>query len=66
MMALLLALKQWLHRLAGVPESEHAIVGRWLMAWGDAFLTGMFTALLVAYKPEWLATWSDGLYLKKP
>jgi uncharacterized membrane protein len=43
-----------------------SMVGRWLMAWGDGFLTGMLAALCVAFKPEWLATWSDQLYLKKP
>lgn len=60
------ALMVWLHRLAGVPESEHAIVGRWLMAWGDAFLTGMFSAIFVAFAPHWLATWSDQRYLQPP
>jgi len=40
-------------------------IAHWLIAWGDAFLTGMATAILVAYKPDWLATWSDRLYLKK-
>ncbi|MDD5028412.1 MAG: hypothetical protein PHH58_02760 [Rhodoferax sp.] len=39
-------------------------VAHWLIAWGDAFLTGMVAAVLVAYKPDWLATWSDRLYLK--
>jgi uncharacterized membrane protein len=43
-----------------------SMVGHWLMAWGDAFLTGMMAAIFVAYKPQWLATWSDQLYLKKP
>jgi uncharacterized membrane protein len=36
------------------------------MAWGDAFVTGMLTAIFVAFKPAWLATWSDRLYLRKP
>ena len=43
-----------------------AIVGRWLMAWGDAFLTGMFSAIFVAFVPQWLATWSDARYLQPP
>lgn len=55
-----------LHRLAGGPALEHAIVGRWLMAWGDAFLTGMFSAIFVAFVPQWLATWSDQRYLQPP
>ena len=38
-------------------------IARWLMAWGDAVVTGMVAAVFVAYKPQWLATWSDELYL---
>ena len=30
---------------------------------GDAFLTGMFSAIFVAFAPQWLATWSDQRYL---
>jgi uncharacterized membrane protein len=41
-----------------------SLIGFWLMAWGDAFITGMMCAIFVAYKPQWLATWSDALYLK--
>lgn len=40
------------------------LVARWLMAWGDAFITGMLTAIFVAFKPQWLLTWSDGRYLR--
>ena len=40
------------------------VVAQWLMAWGDAFLTGMLTAIFVAFKPEWLLTWSDRRYLQ--
>ena len=53
------------HELATV-SGGLSLVGHWLMAWGDGFLTGMLAALCVAYKPEWLATWSDRLYLRKP
>lgn len=60
------ALMVLLHRLTGGPTLEHAIIGRWLMAWGDAFLTGMFSAIFVAFAPQWLATWSDARYLKPP
>ena len=59
-------LGQWSgHSLPGV-EGDLSLVARWLMAWGDAFVTGMLTAIFVAFKPEWLATWSDRLYLRKP
>ena len=57
------ALSQWSgHQLPGVGD-ELSLVARWLMAWGDAFVTGMLTAIFVAFKPQWLATWSDPLYL---
>jgi uncharacterized membrane protein len=59
-------LMELLHRLAGSPALEQALVGRWLMAWGDAFLTGMFAAIFVAFAPQWLATWSDARYLPPP
>lgn len=59
-------LMELLHRLAGGPALEQALVARWLMAWGDAFLTGMFAAIFVAFAPHWLATWSDARYLKAP
>ena len=60
------ALAQWLGQpLPGV-GSELSLVARWLMAWGDATLTGMLCAIFVAFKPEWLATWSDRLYLRRP
>ncbi|MBA4255519.1 MAG: hypothetical protein C0445_06555 [Polaromonas sp.] len=55
-----------LYHLVGGVEVEQALVARWLMAWGDAFLTGMFVAIFVAFKPEWLATWSDRRYLVPP
>jgi uncharacterized membrane protein len=34
-----------------------------LMGWPEALLTGMSAMLMVAYKPRWLATFSDDLYL---
>ena len=59
-------LSQWAgHVLPGVGE-QLSLIARWLMAWGDAVITGMLCAVFVAFKPEWLATWSDDLYLPKP
>jgi len=50
--------------LPGVPD-ELGSIARWLMAWGDAFVTGMLTAIFVAFRPQWLLTWSDRRYLEK-
>lgn len=62
------SLAQWLGAvggpLAGVPEGL-SLVARWLMAWGDAFVTGLLAAVFVAFRPQWLATWSDRLYLHR-
>ena len=57
-------LAQWTgHELPNV-GTDLSLIGFWLMAWGDAFITGMVCAIFVAFKPQWLATWSDHLYLK--
>lgn len=34
-----------------------------LMAWAEAFATGMIMTLLVVYRPEWVATFDDHRYL---
>jgi len=68
--ALCLFAARALQTLTGAAHAEVStgltLVAQWLMAWGDAFLTGLMTAILVAFRPQWLATWSDGLYLKPP
>ena len=57
-------LAQWTgHELPNV-SSGLSVIAFWLMAWGDAFITGMVCAVFVAFKPQWLATWSDQMYLK--
>lgn len=59
-------LAQWSGQpLPGV-GGELSLVARWLMAWGDGVITGMLCAVFVAFKPDWLATWSDTLYLHPP
>jgi uncharacterized membrane protein len=59
------ALRQWAGAELSSIDAGLSLVGRWLMAWGDAFVTGMLCAIFVAYRPEWLATWSDHLYLRR-
>lgn len=39
------------------------MIARLLGAFAEAFLTGMCVAIAVAYRPQWLATYSDRLYL---
>jgi uncharacterized membrane protein len=57
-------LLELLQGLVGTASPDLSLVARWLMAWGDAFLTGMFSAIFVAFAPQWLATWSDQRYLQ--
>ncbi|MFD0666207.1 hypothetical protein ACT80S_00670 [Ramlibacter sp. MAHUQ-53] len=57
------ALAQWAGHALPAVDSGLSLVARWLMAWGDAFTTGMLAAIFVAFRPHWLATWSDRLYL---
>ena len=54
------------HGLNIAIDPDLAMVARWLMAWGDGVLTGMMAAICVAFRPHWLATWSDQLYLRQP
>ncbi|HET8745765.1 MAG TPA: hypothetical protein VFM98_09170 [Ramlibacter sp.] len=51
---------------AGGAAGMGLVVAQWLMAWGDAFVTGMLTAIFVAFRPQWLLTWSDARYLPRP
>lgn len=60
------ALYEGIHHLLGGVTLHDALVARWLMAWGDAFLTGLLAAVFVAFVPQWLATWSDERYLHPP
>jgi uncharacterized membrane protein len=55
--------------LHGVPASlaaEDIALARFLAAWGDAFLTGMLVAIFVAFRPQWLATYADRIWLQPP
>lgn len=58
-------LRQWSGEpLPGVGPNL-SLVAHWLTAWGDAFVTGMLVAIFVAFRPQWLATWSDDLSLRR-
>lgn len=59
-------LQTWLQMPGPLHSTDTPLVAQWLMAWGDAFITGLMTAIGVAFRPQWLATWSDRLYLTPP
>ena len=60
------ALATFVRPLPAATDEASLLLGYWLMAWGEALLTGMLTAIFVAYRPEWLLTWSDRRYLPRP
>jgi uncharacterized membrane protein len=37
-----------------------------LLSWGEAFLTGLLTAVFTVYLPRWMATFDDAAYLRPP
>ncbi|MDP2007435.1 MAG: hypothetical protein Q8K45_17310 [Rubrivivax sp.] len=54
--------------LNGVPyglDADDVMLARVLAASGDAFITGMFVAIFVAFRPQWLATYADRIYLPR-
>ena len=53
------------HGLQG-PTADLQRVAVFLLAMGEASWTCAVVSLLVAYRPRWLATWSDALYLRPP
>ena len=55
-----------LHPLPGGLAGDDLLLGHWLAAWGDAWISGMLVAIFVAFRPEWLATYTDRLYLPQP
>lgn len=59
------ALALWVGDVPRGTDAMDLMIGRWLAAWGDAFMTGMFVAIFVAFRPQWLATYSDRIYLPR-
>ena len=67
--ALALTASAALQLLVHAPPATVA-AGDWLLAralasWGDAFLTGMLVAIFVAFRPQWLATYADRVWLPR-
>lgn len=68
--ALAVSLTGYLAYLGGRKPDTLAVdewmLAYWLLGWGEAFSTGMLVAIFVAFKPEWLLTYSDERYLPGP
>ena len=59
------ALAAWLYGVPPNLQPADVVLARGLAAFGDAFLTGMLVAIFVAFRPEWLATYADRIYLPR-
>jgi uncharacterized membrane protein len=57
------ALGYWAGRMPPGLDVLEWMLGHWLLGWGEAISTGMLTAIFVAFKPEWVLTYSDQRYL---
>jgi uncharacterized membrane protein len=60
------ALSVWLHGSPPGVEAADLVLARGLAASGDAFITGMLVSIFVAFRPGWLATYADRIYLPRP
>ena len=58
-------LSVWLHGAPASVSDADVMLARALAAWGDAFITGMLVAIFVAFRPHWLATYADRIYLPR-
>lgn len=54
------------HPASEMLDTEALVISHVLMAWGEALSTGMLVAVFVAFRPEWLLTYSDQRYLPRP
>ena len=64
LLALVVALAVALDSHAATASAGGHFVGRLLLGFAEAFLTGTVTARLVAFRPHLLATYADRLYLR--
>jgi len=59
------ALRLALHGAPQGVDAADVLLARGLVASGDAFITGMLVAIFVAFRPHWLATYADRIYLPR-
>jgi hypothetical protein len=60
------AAASWDLPFARLHDGDMGMVAALLMSLGEASWTCALVTLLVAYRPQWLATWSEKLYLPRP
>ncbi|MBS0335534.1 MAG: energy-coupling factor ABC transporter permease [Proteobacteria bacterium] len=59
-------LHEWLTQRTPGSSTTLLLTAGWLVAWGEGFATGALTAIFVAFRPDWLLTYSDSRYLRRP
>ena len=58
-------LSVWLHGVPAGLSADDVMLARALVGSGDAVITGMLVAIFVAFRPHWLATYADRIYLPR-
>jgi uncharacterized membrane protein len=65
MLAMVGSLSLALHQaLAATPVGGDAVAYMLLLAWGESFLTGFLLTIFTVYRPEWVLTFDDEVYLR--
>jgi len=59
-----LAFEGWAWLLGAAPSGDY-LAYRLLLCWGEAMLSGMLVAIFVAYRPQWMLTFRDEIYLAR-
>jgi len=59
-------LRVWIGPAPAGAAPMDLVTAHWLIGFGEAFLTGALAAICVAFRPQWLLTWSDARYLPPP
>jgi uncharacterized membrane protein len=60
------ALRVWLEGAPPGAAPAVFLTAGVMIAWGEAFATGALAAIFVAFRPQWLLTYSDARYLPGP
>lgn len=60
----LLSLGVHLALATGTPVVGDAVAFMLLLAWGESFLTGFLLTIFTVYRPEWVLTFDDNVYLR--
>ncbi|RZI44293.1 hypothetical protein EGT07_02385 [Herbaspirillum sp. HC18] len=60
----LLSLGAYQALAASAPAGGDAVAYMLLLSWGEAFLTGFLLTIFTVYRPEWVLTFDDDVYLR--